>query len=256
MRYAWHHDPVEPPPDPEARGGPADPVPADVRRLWRLVEAPTAPGLSVSSIVAAAVDLADVDGFAAVTMARVARRLGNAPMSLYRHVTDKDELVALMMEAVSADPPEREPDNSGDGGWRPRLRRWAHALTALYLAHPWVLQVPVSTPPLGPGQLGWLDRGLDALRDTRISNDERMSVALTVLAYVRGQAVLLSQLDAPAPGAYATALGALVTADRFPALAALVSGDGPAAPESSAAEDATAGLELVLDGVAVLVDRR
>lgn len=50
-------------------------------------------GLSVGRIVTAAIELADADGLGAVSMARVATRLGFTTMSLYRHVHSKDELV-------------------------------------------------------------------------------------------------------------------------------------------------------------------
>ena len=74
-------------------------------------------GLAPDRIVAAAIQVADTEGLAALSMRRVATELGAAPMSLYRHVADKDDLVLQMMNSVFAasvlpDPP---------GGWRARL---------------------------------------------------------------------------------------------------------------------------------------
>src|SRR5260370_20248427 len=50
------------------------------------------PELTVGAIVEAAMRIADADGLDAVSMARVAQELGFTTMSLYRHVTGKDEL--------------------------------------------------------------------------------------------------------------------------------------------------------------------
>jgi AcrR family transcriptional regulator len=57
------------------------------------------PGLSTDAIVEAAVAVADAEGLGAVSMARVAKELGFTTMSLYRHVTSKDELLQLMWNA-------------------------------------------------------------------------------------------------------------------------------------------------------------
>ena len=54
--------------------------------------------MSVERIVDAAVELADVDGLGAVSMAAVAAKLGFTPMSLYRYVSAKDDLLLLMQE--------------------------------------------------------------------------------------------------------------------------------------------------------------
>ena len=72
------------------------------------------------------------------------------------------------------------------GDWRAGLERWAHALRAVYLRHPWVLQITGTSPPLEPGQLAWLDRGLAALRATRLRPAEKLSVIMFLLYYVPG----------------------------------------------------------------------
>ena len=61
------------------------------------------PSLTLADITRAAVELADAEGLAAVSMARVAERLGNSTMALYRHVKSKDELLLLMSDAAHRD---------------------------------------------------------------------------------------------------------------------------------------------------------
>ncbi|MDT5111952.1 MAG: hypothetical protein QOE20_3842, partial [Mycobacterium sp.] len=70
------------------------PIPRALELLWQ-GPSPSrrAGGLSRERIVAAAIELADADGLGALSMARLAERLGCGTMSLYRHVANKDELV-------------------------------------------------------------------------------------------------------------------------------------------------------------------
>lgn len=60
--------------------------------------------MSVERIVEAAVELADAEGIGAVSMAAVAKRLGFTPMSLYRYVTAKDDLLLLMQDEATGVP--------------------------------------------------------------------------------------------------------------------------------------------------------
>src|SRR5262245_28136074 len=102
-------------------------LPDQVTLLWGLREAPRRgpkSTLTVQDITRAAIEVADADGLAAVSMARVAAHLGNSTMALYRHVRSKDELLLLMWDAAMEDPPEF----TEDGDWRDKLAEWARAI--------------------------------------------------------------------------------------------------------------------------------
>ena len=76
------------------------------------------PALSLDRIVATAIAVADRDGLAALSMARLAQELGSAPMSLYRHVANKDELLVFMQDAAPGPPPALPPGRrSSPGRW-------------------------------------------------------------------------------------------------------------------------------------------
>src|SRR5215475_5711536 len=122
------------------------------------------PGLSVDSIVTAAVALADAEGLEAVSMARVAKALGFTTMSLYRHVRSKDELLVLMLARVMEMPPERPYD-----GWREGLSNWAWDLLRGVREHPWIVYVPIAPPPATPPSITVMERGLTPLADTGMS---------------------------------------------------------------------------------------
>ena len=70
------------------------------------------PSLTVHRIAAAAVELADTEGLAAVTMRSLAAAVGVSAPGLYRYVTSRDELVGHMVDLVSAD--LRHPPPSGN----------------------------------------------------------------------------------------------------------------------------------------------
>ncbi|MGY1824258.1 TetR/AcrR family transcriptional regulator [Geodermatophilus sp. SYSU D00079] len=245
----------------------ADPLPDDVALLWDRRPAARRgrrPTLTLADITRAAVRVADAEGLAAVSMARVAAELGNATMALYRHVRSKDELLLLMADAAY----ERPSADLEEGDWRRRLGAWARGVLAVLRRHPWFRDVPISGPPMGPGNLAWLDRGLAALEETGLDDEERLAVLMGLLSLVHGHARLAVDLErgyAADPGSagrgYGATLGPLLDPDRFPALARAVAAgvfDGP--PPGDAGElggELDAGfafaLACYLDGVAGVV---
>ncbi|MEN3534953.1 TetR/AcrR family transcriptional regulator [Microbispora sp. ZYX-F-249] len=213
------------------------------------------PALSLERIVAAAIALADEEGLAALSMARLAERLGCAPMSLYRHVAGKDDLQLFMLAAAPGPPPEFD---TAPADWRGSLTRWAVELFAVYLRHPWIAQL-ANSPPMDPGQLAWLDAALRSLGGTPLDPRARFSVVMLVLHYVRGAAQLLTSIPAEperADETYAALLTELADRDRFPALAHAVEA-GVFDPHAGAApdDDFHAGLDHLLDGVGVAIER-
>src|ERR1700748_1555159 len=120
------------------QGGPAQPpLPPVIELLWgrreRGKRGPR-PGLSADAIVDAAVRIADAEGLEAITMARVAAKLGFTTMSLYRYVASKDELLQLMWNgsALGAEDLVIEGD-----GWREQLRAWSLVQWEMLERHPW-----------------------------------------------------------------------------------------------------------------------
>ncbi|MEM6985536.1 MAG: TetR family transcriptional regulator [Pseudomonadota bacterium] len=58
--------------------------------------------LDRETIVEAAISLVERDGLEALSMRRVAKQLGSAPMSLYRHVRNRDDLLTAMLDTAAA----------------------------------------------------------------------------------------------------------------------------------------------------------
>jgi hypothetical protein len=84
------------------------PMPASLAAAWGRRERPSRgprPGLSLDRIADAGVRVAQTEGLAAVSMARVAQELGTSTMSLYRYVASKDELPTRAGEPAWRDGP-------------------------------------------------------------------------------------------------------------------------------------------------------
>ncbi|MFJ4677794.1 MULTISPECIES: TetR/AcrR family transcriptional regulator [unclassified Kitasatospora] len=225
---------------------------AALRLLWGPPARPTRgpkPSLSLESIARAGVGIADAEGLAAVSMQRVAGLLDHTKMALYRYVPGKAELVALMVEHAAGDPPP-----ASDAPWREQLADWAHRMSAVLAAHPWLLDALAAPRPTGPRELAWLERVVAALDGHGLSGAERMDAAVLLVGHVRTIAAQHRQSRDGSPEAeLLRALGDLVHthADRYPALAAAL-----AEPPGGRDDAYDFGIARILDGIAALIDHR
>ena len=107
--------------------------------------------VDIKAVVRAAIEVADHGGVTALTMRTVADALGvSTPMSLYRYVLNKDGLVDLMLDEVSA---EVAVPAGPSGDWRADLRGLATSLWAMIGRHRWYAELVDSRPPFGPRTL-------------------------------------------------------------------------------------------------------
>jgi AcrR family transcriptional regulator len=235
-------------------------LPEDVALLWGLrggTRRGPKPTLSADDITRAAVELADEEGLAAVSMSRVAQRLGNSTMALYRHVKSKEELLLLMSDAALEDPPEFPPDV---GDWRAALTIWANGVLAAVRKHSWWVQIPLKGPPIGPRNLTWFDRALSVFGDTSLDEGEKVQLVMSLLMYVHGEVWLSSQLpdqDVEFVTDYGAALDAVVDPRKLPFLGKVVAaGVFKPDPDEDVDQDWNFGLNIVLDGIGAYMARR
>ena len=183
-----------------AEAGTPSAVPAPARRAGndvagaRAARRPATPAvggrsLGVGRIVAAAVMIADAEGLDGLSMRRVATELGAGPMSLYRHVRDKDDLLLRMMDAVLR---EARLPASAPPGWRPRLEVAARSLWAAFRRHPWLAPaLSLTRPQAVAGGLAYTEWVLAALAEAGLATAVAFDVHLTLFTFVRGVAVNL-----------------------------------------------------------------
>src|SRR5215510_6805767 len=110
----------------------------DLGPIWARPEPGTRrPRYTRDKIATAAVAIADADGFEAVAIRRVAAELGGSPMSLYHYIAGKEDLVALMDDALMAE--TVVPGDELPTDWRQALATIARRTRAVFLRHPWAL---------------------------------------------------------------------------------------------------------------------
>jgi len=243
---------------------PAPDIPPSVAAAWGVRERPhkgPKPALSLARIVDAGVRLADAEGLDAVSMGRVAAELKAAPMSLYRHVSSKEELIKLMVDAAWDDSPGSL--LSGEN-WRAGLSRWAWAMRAALRRHPWAAHIPISGLPIMPREIAWFEDALADMAGTGLTEARKASVIMLLSGYVRNLAATEADIAAAVAASglgldewmasYPAMLGQLTDPRRFPALTAFIAaGVFEAADEPD--DEFVFGLDRILDGVGVLVER-
>lgn len=196
-------------------------------------------------LLQAAVTLADAEGLGAVSIRAVAGRLGVAPMALYRHIRDKDDLLASMSEAVYAASP---PPGELPPAWRDRVELAVRGMWRLHQRHPWLAQVtPLSRPLTSPGLLAYSDIVLGALLDHGLEPLAAFDTNVLLYNFVTG---IAANLEAEARAAEASGvsdeewidaitpdLGVLTATGRFPAFTTVI----------TALQGRTGGYDLDLD---------
>lgn len=207
-----------------------------LRVLWGL-ETPPNHGpkarWSGEQIATEAVALADEVGLDALSLARVAQRLGMTTTALYRYVDSKATLVELMVDAAIGDPPEIT-----GRGWRTRCRTWVRLLAERYAEHPWLTDVKPTGMPRQPHPYAWIDALVSAIPSQ--ANVDSLRLALLLDSLIRSYAALARSMGAATPEPWL----AEAVAARFPALAA-----APAQNVSDAHAELDFAVDTVLRGV-------
>jgi DNA-binding transcriptional regulator YhcF (GntR family) len=169
--------------------GPATSQPRTPKRRQNTRE--PQPDLSRDRIVRAAMEIADTEGIAALSMRRVATDLDVATMSLYRHVHSKDDLIVFMIdEAIGEEtfpgtPPE---------GWRARLELAARLQWRLFRRHRWLAPaMSLTRPQLAPNALAHTEWVLRALEGFGLDPSAMIHVHVMLFSYVRGLATSLEE---------------------------------------------------------------
>jgi|GEM_PF-426601 len=242
-------------------------VPAEL--IWSRPE-PGArrPRLTRDEIAAAALALADADGLEAVSMRRVAGELDVGTMTLYYYVETKDELFALMTDAMMGE--LLVPDDELPHRWRAALELISRRGLEAFRRHPWALAGPPPAP-LGPNALRHVEQSLAAVDSLELELPAKLELITLVDDYVFGYALRQLRDDfglAQAGGvnssvqALADYIDAQLATGSFPHMQRIVNSQGTRhALEQFIALGADEqrferGLARVLDGIELALERR
>jgi TetR/AcrR family transcriptional regulator, tetracycline repressor protein len=150
--------------------------------------------LTRDRVVAAALGIMDTEGLEAVSMRRVGRELGVEAMSLYNHVSDKEDLLDAMRERLlmSFALPELVEDDPYENG-----RRIAHAWRDQCKAHPTMIELLAGdhAPPRAPEAFLPMEMTLGVLRSMGVPDPEMMQVFHAFGGYIQGHVMMEHQLD-------------------------------------------------------------
>jgi AcrR family transcriptional regulator len=223
--------------------------------------------LSQEEIVRTAIAVADAEGPHAISMRRIARELNAGVMSLYWHVSSKEELLDLMLDAIHGE----LTDTEITGDVRADLRAMAIGQRALLRRHRWVMPFMAGRPPMGPKSLRNIERALGIFAHQNLSGMTAMNMLTSVITYVMGvvgreQQEERSQLD---QGRAQERLGLspdemhdvfwqfmqqVMESGRYPNLTEMIKqGVDPDAVESQD-ERFEFGLDCLLDGIIARLD--
>ncbi|MGA9113611.1 MAG: TetR/AcrR family transcriptional regulator [Candidatus Dormiibacterota bacterium] len=223
------------------------------------------PRFTRAGIAAVALEIADREGFEAVSMRRVAAELDAGTMSLYHYVRSKADLIALMDDALMTE--ALVPEAELVGGWRAALTQVARRTRAMLLHHPWALGA-FQESQFGPNAMRHFEQSLAAAEGTGLEPPARLELLALVDDYVFGSALhaveslrraALARAD-PDTVRRAVEFGvAQMRSGAFPQIEALATGGGPGGGASvgppmdteSIEAQFERGLQAVLDGAAL-----
>lgn len=141
------------------------------------------PAHTRADIARAAVEIADAEGFDAVSMRRVAQRLGAGTMTLYHYVRNKDELITLMSDAVMAEVLVPEDELAAD--WRTAVTQIATHTRATFAAHHWIFERMGDGRP-GPSGMRHFEQSLRAVAPLGLGRNETFELIGLIDDYVFG----------------------------------------------------------------------
>jgi TetR/AcrR family transcriptional regulator, tetracycline repressor protein len=213
---------------------------------------PTLPQpLDRDQVVRAALSLLDENGLDGLSMRRLAERLAIRAASLYWYVRDKDELLSLLADAISAE--VRAPTE--DTSWRVLLGTLLGEYRRVLRAHRDAARILAGTVPAGPHRLHLTDTALGALRAAGFADLDAARAGRLVVDYVTAFVVEedneTALLDAFATKHEKNSAGeppapfTTIAAETYPSIAALAG----CLMDSDSDGRFAFGLKILLDGL-------
>ncbi|MCH7697309.1 MAG: TetR/AcrR family transcriptional regulator [Chloroflexi bacterium] len=137
--------------------------------MAKLTETATEPRtpLNRERVLAAAVTLADSEGIESLSMRKLAHELGVEAMSLYNHVTNKQDILDGVVDFIV-----NEITTPADGAdWKTAIRHKAMSAREALRRHPWAAGVIATRTDMTPTMLKYFDSGIGVLLDGGFSAD-------------------------------------------------------------------------------------
>lgn len=198
-------------------------------------------------------------------MRRIAEALGAGTMTLYHYVRTRDDLLALMEDAIMQ--AVLIPDAEIATTWRAALHQLAVRSYAAFMRHPWALDA-LRGARFGPNSMRHFEQSLGAVANAPFDLQGKLDALGIVDDYVFGHVVRVSENLAREDFVHGKPskvvlkfVDQMLESGDFPHTAALLEGEGSAVAWTRIAKfmnDAgrfLRGLEVVLDGLEMHAQR-
>jgi TetR/AcrR family tetracycline transcriptional repressor len=172
---------------------------------------PDASHVTRAAIIDAAAEIVSEHGYDGLNMRSLAERFGVAPMTLYRHVRTKDDLLAALADRMLA---QLEIPPPGD--WQTELEVIFSSLHRLLLASPELAEIAIRRPVAGENAYRGAERVLDALRRGGLVGDAAPSAFSALTVYTQGFALQQIHTSSRAELGDRLAVLELLPAEDFP----------------------------------------
>jgi AcrR family transcriptional regulator len=157
----------------------------DALNVWtRHAPGTRRPRFTREEIAEAAVRIADAEGIDALSMRRLAAELDAGTMTLYHYVRTKDELLALVTDAVMGEVVVPA-DELAALDWRAAISAIAARSRAALERHPWIFDI-VDDPAVGPNGVRHFDQSLQAMASLPGTLADKLDVISAIDEYVFG----------------------------------------------------------------------
>ena len=141
--------------------------------------------LSKERIVQAAVSLADAGGFGSLSMRTLAQELETAPMSLYRHFANKEDLLDSMIDVVFS---EMYCPVVGRA-WKSEMRKRGTSAREILKRHPWAVGLMETRMSPGPASAHHHNATMGCLREAAFPFRDAVHAYNLLDAYTYGFAL-------------------------------------------------------------------
>lgn len=164
---------------------PRDPV-------WAREPGQRRPMLSRDAIVDAAIEIADSEDLEAVSIRRVAAKLGARTMSLYTYIDSKEDLLHLMANQVAG---EFLIEGEMPADWREAISEIARRSRECLLRHPWLPALVHQNPAPGPNHLRHVEQSLAAVSSLTTDPASMVRIVAAVDHYMLGYVMHAPHLE-------------------------------------------------------------
>lgn len=213
----------------------------------RTTAQPSREALTRHRVLSAALELADTGGLEALSMRRLGEAVGVEAMSLYNHVSNKEDLLDGMIDLVFGEVELPEPG----GDWRLAMRRRAASMRQVLSRHRWAIGLMESRSTPGPATLRHHDAVLGCLRQGGLSLTLTAHAVSVLDSYIYGFALQEKALPFDTPQETAELAESIMSgfgAGEYPYLTEIATAH-VMRPGYAYGDEFAFGLDLILDGL-------